>query len=188
MTRMPQPDGSLIWVFVPVGSFTVAEIISMIKSGQTYLNLHTALYPAGEIKGFYNLSTGAQVAPEPTPPPPLASGSPTATDAGRFLSQATFGATSALITQVQNQGFDAFLNQQFAAPISSHLAFVDAAGVNPPTMTQTRDAWWTHAIAGARPIAAASGLCPQRNSGGLQYHRKSWQPARRAARPTTMCW
>jgi uncharacterized protein (DUF1800 family) len=143
-----QPDGSLIWVFVPVGSFSVADIINFIKTGQAYLNLHTAQYPTGEIKGFYNISSGAQVAPEPTPPPPLASGTPTVADAGRFLSQSTFGATSALIAKVQSQGFDAFLNEQFAAPVSSHLAFVDASGVNPPTITQTRDAWWTHAIAG----------------------------------------
>src|ERR1044071_8438259 len=144
----PQPDGTLIWVFRPVGIFTVEDIVNFIRSGQTYLNIHTALYPAGEIKGFYNLSTGARVAPVPPPPPPLASGTPTLTDAGRFLSQATFGATNALIAQVQSQGFDAFLNQQFAAPISSHLAFVDASGVNPPTITQTNDAWWTHAVAG----------------------------------------
>jgi uncharacterized protein (DUF1800 family) len=144
----PQPDGSLIWVFVPVGSFSVADIINFIRTGQAYLNLHTAQYPTGEIKGFYTISTGAQVAPEPTPPPPLASGTPTVTDAGRFLSQATFGATTALIAKVQSQGFDAFLNEQFTAPVSSHLAFVDASGVNPPTITQTRDAWWTHAIAG----------------------------------------
>lgn len=144
----PQPDGSLIWVFEPVGAFSVADILNLIKTGQTYLNLHTALYPTGEIKGFYTISTGAQVVPVPTPAPPLASGPPTVTDAGRFLSQSTFGATSALISQVQNQGFDAFLNAQFAAPISSHMAFVDATGVLPPTMTQTRDAWWTHAVAG----------------------------------------
>jgi uncharacterized protein (DUF1800 family) len=144
----PQPDGSLIWVFVPVGSFSVADIINFIKTGQAYLNLHTALYPTGEIKGFYNLSTGAQVTPQPTPPPPLASGTPTVADAGRFLSQATFGATSASIAKVQSQGFDSFLNEQFAAPVSSHLSFVDASGVNPPTITQTNDAWWTHAIAG----------------------------------------
>lgn len=155
----PQPDGSFIWVFVPVGSFTVADIVNFIKTGQAYLNIHTALYPTGEIKGFYSVSTGAQVAPVPTPPPPLASGPPTPADAGRFLSQATFGATDALIAQVQSQGFDAFLNQQFAAPISSHLAFVDAAvaalpapspsaSPNQPTITMTNDAWWTHAVAG----------------------------------------
>jgi uncharacterized protein (DUF1800 family) len=53
-----------------------------------------------------------------------------------------------LIAKVQTEGFDAFLNEQFAAPISSHLSFVDASGINPPTITQTNDAWWTHAIAG----------------------------------------
>src|SRR3989440_3861583 len=156
----PQPDGTLIWVFVPVGSFTVADILNMIKTGQTYLNVHTALYPAGEIKGFFNLSTGAQSAPVPTPPPPLPSGPPTAAAAGRFLSQATFGATDALIAQVQSQGYDAFLNAQFAAPMSSHLAFVDAAVAalpspspspsatpNQPTLTMTNDAWWTNAVA-----------------------------------------
>ena len=91
-------------------------------------------------------SVGARTAPVPTPPPPLASGTPTPQDAGRFLSQATFGATGPLISKVQRQGFDAFLNEQFIAPISSHIAFVDATGVNPPTFQQTVDAWWTYAV------------------------------------------
>ncbi len=143
---MPQPDGTYIWVFTPAGGFTVAEIIAFLRSGQLYLNLHTAAYPLGEISGFFNLSTGAEIAPEPTPPPPLPAGTPSLADAGRFLSQATFGATEGLIATVQSQGFDAFLNQQFSAPPSSHLAFVDASGVDPLTMTQTRDAWWTLAI------------------------------------------
>jgi uncharacterized protein (DUF1800 family) len=157
----PQPDGTLIWVFVPVGSLSVTDILSLIKSGQTYINLHTAMFPSGEIKGFFNLSTGGTTAPIPTPPPALPGGTPTAAAAGRFLSQATFGATDALITQVQSQGYDAFLNDQFAAPMSSHLTFVDAAVAalpspspspsatpNQPTITMTNDAWWTRAVAG----------------------------------------
>jgi uncharacterized protein (DUF1800 family) len=157
----PQPDGTLIWVFVPVGSFSVTDILNLIKGGQTYINLHTALFPSGEIKGFFNLSTGGTTAPIPTPPPALPAGTPTAAAAGRFLSQATFGATDALIAQVQSQGYDAFLNDQFAAPMSSHLAFVDAAFAalptpspspsatpNQPTVTMTNDAWWTRAVAG----------------------------------------
>jgi len=143
---VPQPDGSYLWVFTPVGPYSVADIIALLRAGQLYFSMQTAAFPAGEISGFFNLSTGAQIAPVPTPPPPLPSGTPTAADAGRFLSQATFGATDALITSVQSQGFDAFLNQQFTVPISSHLAFVDASGVNPPTITQTNDAWWTYAI------------------------------------------
>jgi uncharacterized protein (DUF1800 family) len=157
----PQPDGTIIWVFVPVGSFSVADIVNMIQAGQTYVNIHTAQYPSGEIKGFFNLATGGTTAPVPTPPPALPAGSPTAAAAGRFLSQATFGATDALIAQVQSQGYDAFLNEQFAAPISSHLAFVDAAVAalpspspspsatpNQPTLTMTNDAWWTRATSG----------------------------------------
>jgi uncharacterized protein (DUF1800 family) len=144
----PQPDGTLVWIITSVGSFSVADIVNFIRTGQTYLNLHTAQYPTGEIKGFFNVSTGSQVVPVPTPPPPLASGTPTVTDAARLLSQSTFGGTDALIAKVQNQGFDAFLNEQFAAPASLHLAFVDASGINPPTITQTNDAWWTRAIAG----------------------------------------
>lgn len=143
---IPQPDGSYIWVFTPVGGFTVADIIAALRAGQLYFNIHTAAYPSGEISGFLHPSTGAQIAPVPTPPPPLPTGTPTVAEAGRFLSQGTFGATNALIAAVQSQGFDAFLNQQFVAPLSSHLAFVDASGVNPPTITQTNDAWWTFAI------------------------------------------
>jgi uncharacterized protein (DUF1800 family) len=182
----PQPDGSLIWVFVPVGNFSVADILNMIKAGQTYVNIHTALYPAGEIKGFFNLSTGAQSAPIPTPPPALPSGTPTAAAAGRFLSQATFGATDALIAQVQSQGYDTFLNAQFAAPMSSHLAFVDAAVAalpspspspsatpNQPTLTMTNDAWWTYAISGPDQLrqrvafALSETLVASINSAGL---------------------
>ncbi len=155
-----QPDGSYTWVFVPVGVRSVAEIIALIKAGGTYLNLHTANFPTGEIKGFFNLSTGGQTAPVPTPPPALPGGPPTATDAARFLSQATFGPTDALIAQVQTQGFDTFLNNQFAVPASSHLAIVDAefaalptpapgATPNQPSLNMTNDAWWTRAVAAA---------------------------------------
>jgi uncharacterized protein (DUF1800 family) len=143
---IPQADGTYLWVFTPVGSFTVADIIAALQAGQLYFSIQTTAYPLGEISGFFHPSTGAQIAPVPTPAPPLPSGTPTVADAGRFLSQATFGPTDALIATVQSQGFDAFLTQQFATPASSHLAFVDASGINPLTITQTNDAWWTFAI------------------------------------------
>lgn len=180
----PQPDGSLIWVFSQVGNFSATDILNLIKAGQTYVNIHTALYPAGEIRGFFSLSTGAQSAPVPSPPPALPAGSPTAATAGRFLSQATFGATDALIAQVQSQGYDAFLNAQFAAPMSSHLSFVDAAFAalpspspsatpNQPTLTMTNDAWWTYAISGPDQLrqrvafALSETLVASINSAGL---------------------
>jgi uncharacterized protein (DUF1800 family) len=182
----PQPDGSLIWVFTQVGNFTATDILNMIRAGQTYVNIHTAMYPAGEIKGFFNLSTGAQTAPVPSPPPALPAGTPATAAAGRFLSQATFGANDALIAQVQSQGYDAFLNAQFAAPMSSHLAFVDAAVAalpspspspsatpNQPTLTMTNDAWWTNAIGGQDQLrqrvafALSETLVVSINSAGL---------------------
>jgi uncharacterized protein (DUF1800 family) len=97
---------------------------------------------------FFTLLSGAlgQTSPTPTPPPPLDSGPITEQDAARFLSQSSFGATDALIAQVQTQGFYSFLDQQFAAPPSSHVAFVDATEVNPLTVQQTTQAWWTYAI------------------------------------------
>jgi uncharacterized protein (DUF1800 family) len=180
----PQPDGTLIWVFTPVGTYTVADILNAIKTGGTYFNIHTALNPNGEIKGSFSISTGAQTAPIPTPPPALPGGTPTAAAAGRFLSQATFGATDALITKIQSQGYDAFLNEQFAAPMSSHLAFVDAAVAalpspspsatpNQPTLTQTNDAWWSYAISAPDQLrqrvafALSETLVVSLNSAGL---------------------
>src|SRR4051794_36500044 len=182
----PQPDGSLIWVFTQVGNFSATDILNLIKGGQTYVNIHTALYPTGEIKGFFSLSTGAQSAPVPSPPPALPAGTPTPAAAGRFLSQATFGATDAFIAQVQSQGYDAFLNAQFAAPMTSHLAFVDAAFAalpspspspsatpNQPTLTMTNDAWWTSAISGQDQLrqrvafALSETLVVSINSAGL---------------------
>jgi uncharacterized protein (DUF1800 family) len=143
---LPRPDGSYVWTFGPRGTYTVADIMAAIRAGQVTFLIQTSGHPSGEISGFFNLSTGGQPGPTPTPPPPLPSGTPTVADAGRFLSQSTFGATDTLISQVRSQGFDNFLTQQFAVPISSHLEFVDASGVSPPTITQTNDAWWTYAI------------------------------------------
>ncbi len=180
----PQPDGTIVWVFTQVGTMSVTDIVNAIRAGQTYFNIHTAQYPTGEIKGNFNLSTGGQTAPVPTPPPALPGGTPTVADAGRFLSQSTFGATDALIAKVQSQGYDGFLNDQFAAPTSSHLAFVDAAVAalpspspsatpNQPTLTQTNDAWWTYAISAPDQLrqrvafALSETLVASLNSAGL---------------------
>jgi uncharacterized protein (DUF1800 family) len=146
-TADPQPDGTYIWVFAPTAMNSVAEIVNAIESGRTYFNIHTVAFPAGEINGFFALSTGSQTVPLPTPPPPLASGRPTPQDAARFLSQATFGANDALISKVRSEGFDVFLNEQFATPMSSHVAFVDASTPSRWPFQQTTDAWWTYAVA-----------------------------------------
>lgn len=172
----PQPDGSYIWVFAAHGTFSVDDIIAALKAGQLKFFIDTAAHPAGEISGSFNFASGAQVAPVPTPPPPLASGTPSPQDACRFLTQSTFGPTSALITQVQQQGFDNFLTAQFAAPISSHLAYLDASGVNPPTMNETMNGWWTYAISAPDQLrqrvafALSELLVVSNNSQGLRHN------------------
>ena len=141
-----QADGTYLWTFVPVGTHTVPDIVAAIKGGHTYFNVHTTNNPTGEVSGFFNLSTGSQSVPIPTPPPPLPSGSPTAEDAARFLNQCTCGATGPLIQKVQQQGFDAFLNEQFGLPASSNLGFIDTVASQPPNSDDTLNAWWTLAI------------------------------------------
>lgn len=144
-TASQRPDGTYQWVFVQVGTNTVADIVAAIKAGRTYFNIHTTSNPTGEIIGFFNLSGGSQSVPVPTPPPPLASGTPTVEDASRFLNQCTCGTTAALIQKVQQQGFDAFLNGQFALPPTSNLTFVDNLTQH-PSREDVMTAWWTEAI------------------------------------------
>jgi uncharacterized protein (DUF1800 family) len=55
-----------------------------------------------------------------TPPPPPPVPQPTSADVVRFLEQATLGPTTELIAHVQNVGFEAYLKEQFDAPISSY--------------------------------------------------------------------
>jgi uncharacterized protein (DUF1800 family) len=58
-----------------------------------------------------------------TTPTPPASAGPTATDAARFLDQATFGATATDVSHVQSVGFDAYIAEQLAAPASQYTGF-----------------------------------------------------------------
>ncbi|MGI9173211.1 MAG: DUF1800 family protein [Chthoniobacterales bacterium] len=146
-TALPRPDGSYIWNFSPHGTYTVADIVAAIRAGQLTFLIQTSSHPAGELGGAYNLSTGGQAAPTPTPPPALPGGTPTVTDASRFLEQSTFGPTSAQITQVRTQGFDTWLNNQFNTTPAYLLPYVDASGVTPPTFAVTVDAFWNRALA-----------------------------------------
>ncbi|MFG6446665.1 DUF1800 family protein [Roseateles sp. BYS180W] len=83
-------------------------------------------------------ATAAPQAPVPTPAPPAAS-APVLVDDGssakpatreqayRFLMQASFGPTPADIDRVMALGYAAWIDEQWAAPQSSHVANWDAA-------------------------------------------------------------
>jgi len=55
----------------------------------------------------------------------------------RFLEQSTFGPTSELVTHVQDIGFEAFLNAQFAAPMSDYPELEFWPPRRPPSCTET---------------------------------------------------
>jgi uncharacterized protein (DUF1800 family) len=53
---------------------------------------------------------------------------PTDADAARFLAQATFGPTAADIAHLQLVGYRGWLNEQFAAPVSTEVPYLDWVG------------------------------------------------------------
>ena len=141
----PEPNGTYVWRFTADESQPDQQIVSAIKAGRTALTIQTATHPAGEISGFFKLSRAGQAAVVPTPPPALPTGTPSATDASRLLSQATFGGNEELIRQVQKVGVHEFLRQQIREPASSHVQLVAASDARTRRL-RLMDAWWTHAI------------------------------------------
>lgn len=149
-SQAPESDGSWVWTFAPVGPTSVAQIVAALKAGRLYLNVHSSRYPSGEIRGHYGLSSGSTTFVPPPPPPPLPPGPPTAQDAARFLTQATWGPTYAEIQRVQQIGYAAWINQQLATPAASHLAYLDAARAAGEELSdnQEMEAIWKQAIVG----------------------------------------
>ncbi len=85
--------------------------------------------------------------------PAAAATSITAADAARFLTQASFGATDASIAEVISRGYDGWLAAQFAAPQTSHRAYLESI-IDPARPQQSYrdfvlDGFWTQAITGS---------------------------------------
>ncbi|MCU6433768.1 DUF1800 domain-containing protein [Undibacterium sp. Jales W-56] len=86
-------------------------------------------------------------------PPPVTTAPPTATQAARFLGQASFGVTSSDINTVVNQGYSGWLDTQFAAPQKLHRNYMDSIGATLPATTtlnqnQFFESFWQQAITG----------------------------------------
>ena len=79
------------------------EALDALINGRIYVNVHSANYPAGEIRGDYRQQKGAVEFTPPTPPTPLArlSSEDLDRDISRFLMQSTFGPTPELISAVR---------------------------------------------------------------------------------------
>ena len=150
-TSPKEADGSWIWTFEDSGIDTKEQQVAAIKAGLTFVNIHSSRYPAGEIKGFYQVGTGSQTFTPPPPPPPLPPGKPSAEDAARFLTQATFGPTPQTIAEVQSQGYDMWLANQFLKPTSQLTPWLMQRAATFPAGDDIDDSdqsetWWRGAI------------------------------------------
>ncbi len=158
------PDGSFLyhkWNLAPAGTLGVNDIRELIKQGKAYINLHTALNPAGEIRGNFTLANGSRTFSPPPPPPTWTDDSHTDAGAARFLSQASFGASPADITALKNltpsgekSRYELWIEDQFSKPASQSLPEVlrtrraDAQGGSQLDETLFFNSWWRNSISG----------------------------------------
>lgn len=148
------------WDIVPAGTYSVAAILSALRAGQLYLNLHTGACPNGEIRGTFARSTGSPTFVPPLAPPSLPSSFSRA-DAARFLQQATFGAKMSEIDSLAaalagggTAGFENWLNGQFSQPVTTHLGYLDwlvgqGVELDAPYFFES---FWQRAIQGPDPL------------------------------------
>ena len=148
-----QADGSYKWTITPVGTLTAADIREIIKEGKAYINLHTALYPAGEIRGNYTLAVGSRTFTVPPAPPSWTDDHATDAGASRFLTQATFGPSIPDITALKAMtSYSAWIDDQFTKTPSTNLAEVlrrelsDANGGAQFEESLFYNSWWKNAM------------------------------------------
>ena len=72
---------------------------------------------------------------------------PSGIAASRFLTQATFGPTRASILDVQSQGFEGWLDNQFTLQGPAHLDYV-RANSNGSNRAARHEVWWTDVVHG----------------------------------------
>jgi uncharacterized protein (DUF1800 family) len=163
----PQPDGSHKWVIpTMVGPLTKPQVVELIKQGKSYINIHTAAYLNGEIRGNFTLANGSKTFTPPPPPPSWTDDSNTNNGAARFLAQASYGANIADINALKNLSpssssglypasrYETWIDNQFAISATNSLQEVlrtrraDAQGGSQLDETLFFNSWWRNSISG----------------------------------------
>lgn len=110
--RVAEPDSNyLSWQFTGGAASAALTFEAPAASGEYEFRYFLD-------NGFARAATSNPVTVGTTPPPPPSG--PSHADAVRFLEQATWGPTAASIAEVQSRGFEGYLSDQFAAPMSSY--------------------------------------------------------------------
>lgn len=127
------------WTFPASGPYSSSAIVTALLNGEIAAQVDTATFPAGELRSNLIPVRGSTTFTAPAAPPALPAGlltSPSDIDAARFLIQATFGPTPATIAALRARGINGWLDDQFALPVTSALAGLNADVTefpNPPT-------------------------------------------------------
>jgi len=145
----------LSWTFTASGQYSSADILAALKNGQIYVEIDSQNYPSGELTGSFVQNAGSTTFTAPAAAPAINLSTVSSTDAARFLSQATFGATSADIAKVVAEGYTTWIANQMAVTPSSHLTATrdDAAaypntGQLPVVNNNRQEAWWAISVTG----------------------------------------
>ena len=146
----PQPDGSYVWNIAAIGTLSAADIVEIIKEGKAYINIHTVNYPGGEINGHFSLAEGSQRFTPPPAPIAWTDDHTSSNAAARFLIQSTFGPGPSDITNVQSLGYNSWIDNQFALPVTHHLptvlANVSASSATLYPSSLLYNTWWQQSV------------------------------------------
>lgn len=147
--HIANPDSGPIAFSLPLGQFTNEvwgvkaaqfvetdqEMLDKLLSGGLYVNVHSANYPAGEIKGFLLEKTGSEnpTLDYPMPDYEVLTGEELTRDITRFLHQSTFGPTPELIADLEARvaaengdrivAYEKWLDEQMEMDYPSQLAY-----------------------------------------------------------------
>lgn len=154
------PEGqvpSLPWNLEAAGGLAKEQIIQAFVDGRAWVRVNSTRFPNGELFGVFGYHEGWENMPPPPTAPPLPGGALTDAQAARFLTQATFGPTTAEIARLKAMGINAWLDEQFALPASLHLPYVQArraeelaesGGDDDGWQGPRQEAWWQIAVTG----------------------------------------
>ncbi len=174
----PFAYGGQLWSIRASQSFTTDQsVLDALLSGSVKLGVYTMANVSGEIEAPFLATNGSTIFQTPPAATPVGTLSGTALDRDivRFLTQASFGPTPALITDLQTRvanaggdqiaAYSAWIDEQFTVPSPSLLAYTTAANqqeilsraalpitdVNysaayDPNSNNRRRGWWLHSL------------------------------------------